>query len=44
MAQWVKNSPAKQETQEMWVESLGQEDHGDPHHYSCLKIFVDGGV
>ena len=26
MAQQVKNSPAMQETQEMWVQSLGQED------------------
>ena len=26
MAQWVKNPPAMQETQEMWVRSIGQED------------------
>ena len=26
MAQWVKNSPAMQETQEMWVQFLDQED------------------
>ena len=26
MAQWVKNLPAMQETQEMQVRSLGQED------------------
>ena len=26
MAQWVKNLPAVQETQEMQVQSLGQED------------------
>ena len=26
MAQWVKNPPATQETVEMWVQSLGQED------------------
>ena len=26
MAQQVKNPPAMQETQEMWVRSLGQED------------------
>ena len=26
MAQLVKNPPAMQETQEMWVKSLGQED------------------
>ena len=26
MAQWVKSLPTVQETQEMWVQSLGQED------------------
>ena len=26
MAQWVKSSPAVQETQETWVQPLGQED------------------
>ena len=26
MVQWVKNSPAVQETQEMWVQSLVWED------------------
>ena len=26
MAQWLKNLPAMQETQEMWVQSLGWED------------------
>ena len=26
MAQWVKNPPAMQQTQETWVRSLGQED------------------
>ena len=26
MAQWVKNLPANQEMQEMWVQSLGGED------------------
>ena len=26
MAQWVKNLPAMQETQETWVRSLGRED------------------
>ena len=26
MAQQVKNPPAMQETQEMWAQSLGQED------------------
>ena len=27
VAQWVKNPPAMQETQDMWVQFLGQEDH-----------------
>ena len=44
MAKWVKNSHAMQETQEMWVQCLGQEDHADPHHYSCLKISMDKGA
>ena len=26
MAQWIKNLPAMQETQEIWVQFLGQED------------------
>ena len=26
MAQWVKNPPAMQETQDTWVQLLGQED------------------
>ena len=26
VAQWVKNLPARQETQKTWVHSLGQED------------------
>ena len=26
MAQWVKNPPAMQETQQLWVRSIGQED------------------
>ena len=26
VAQWVKNLPAMQETSEMWVQFLGQED------------------
>ena len=26
MAQWVKNLPVVQDTQETWVQSLGQED------------------
>ena len=37
MAQWVKNSPAMQETQEVWVRSLDQEDSLEEEmatHYS----------
>ena len=26
MAQWIKNPPAMQETQQTWLQSLGQED------------------
>ena len=45
-AQWVKNLPAIQETQEMWVWSLDQEDslggrNGNPFQYSCLKNPMD---
>ena len=39
MAQWVKNSPAMQETQEMRVQSLSQEDaleEGISTHSSIL--------
>ena len=39
MAQWVKNSPAMQETQEMQVQSLVQEDsleEGMATHSSIL--------
>ena len=39
MAQWVKNPPAVQETQEMWVWSLGGEDpleEGMETHSSIL--------
>ena len=40
MAQWIKNLPALQETQEIQVQSLGQEDppkeeNGNPLQYSC---------
>ena len=38
-AQWVKIPPAIQETQEMWVQSLGQEDpleEGTATHSSIL--------
>ena len=45
----VKNLPAMQETQEIWVQSLGREDlipgpvggHGNPLQYSCLKNSTD---
>jgi len=42
MAQWVRNPPAMQETQETWIWSLGQEDlleEGMATHssYSCLE-------
>ena len=39
VAQWVKNLPAMQGTQEMWVRFLGQEDPlegGMATHYSIL--------
>ena len=39
MAQWVKNPPAMQETQEMQVQSLGQKDlleEGVATHSSIL--------
>ena len=46
IAQLVKNLPAMQETQEMWVQSLGQEDpreEGMETHSSilCLKNSMD---
>ena len=45
VAQWVKNSPAMQETQEMQVQSLGQEDpleKGRATHSSILAWRVPG--
>ena len=49
MAQQVKNLPAVQETQEMQVRSLGQEEplgeeHGNPLQYSCLKNPMNRGA
>ena len=50
MAQWVKNLPAMQETQEVWVRSLGQEDPLEKEmatpspQYSCLKSPMDRGA
>ena len=45
-AQMVKNLPAMQE---IWVQSLGQEDpckegHGNPLQYSCLENSMDSGA
>ena len=45
-AQWVKNLPAMQETQETEVGSLGQEDPleedtGNPLLYSCQENPMD---
>ena len=45
----VKNLPARQETQETWVQSLGQKDspgggNGNPLQYSCLKNPTDRGA
>jgi len=37
----VKNLPAKQE---VWVQSLGQEDPGNPLQYSCLGNPMDRGA
>ena len=49
MAQAIKNPPAMQETQETWVQYLGQEDplekeNGNPPQYSCLKNAMDKGA
>jgi len=49
MAQQVKNPPAMQETQEIQVRSLGQEDslekeNGNPLQYSCLENSMDRGA
>ena len=35
-AQWVKNLPAMEETQEMWVRALGWEEEGIATHSSTL--------
>ena len=45
MAQWVKNLPAMQETQETWVPALGQEDpleKGMAIHASSLAWKIPG--
>jgi len=41
MAQWVKNPPATQETQEMQVRSLGQEDPLEKE-MATRSIFLPG--
>ena len=47
--QQVKNLPTMQETQEVWVQSLRQEDPleegmATPLQYSCLKNPMDRGT
>ena len=49
MAQQVNNLPARQETLETWVWSLGQKDpleeeNGNLLQYSCLKIPMNRGA
>ena len=47
MAQWVKNPPAMQETQETGVWSLGQEDRLEEEmvtHFGILKNPMDRGA
>ena len=40
MAQRVKNLPAVQETQEMWVQSLGREDLLKEEMVTCSSILA----
>jgi len=45
VAQWVKNLPTRQETQETWVQSLGWEDsleEGTATHFSFLPAESHG--
>ena len=48
VAQWVKNPPAMQETEEMWVQFLGQEDPLEEdtatHASSYLENPMDRGA
>ena len=49
MAQWVENLPARQETQEMWVQSLDWEDplekeNSNRFQHSCMKNSMGRGV
>ena len=41
MAQWVKNLPAMRETQETWVQSLGQEDPLEKE-WQPTSVFLPG--
>ena len=40
MAQWIKNLPARQETQNTWVHSLGQEDPLEEEMATYPSIFA----
>ena len=40
MTQWVKNPSAMQETQEMWVQSWGQEDPLEKGMASHSSLFA----
>ena len=40
MAQWVKSPPAMQETQEMWVRSLVQEDPPEKNMATCSSLLA----
>ena len=40
MAQWIKNLPAMQETQEIWVQFLGQEDPLEEGMAMLLRILA----
>jgi len=49
VAQCVKNLPAMQEMQEIWVRFLGSGtspggEHGNPFQYSCLENSMDRGA
>ena len=49
MAQQAKNQPARQETEEIWVWFLGQENplgekNGNLLQYTCLKNSTDRGA
>ena len=40
MAQQIKNLPAVQETQETWIQSLGQEDPLEEEMATCSSILA----